>query len=268
MMLGIGWGMMVYGVPLAQATDEQMHFMSMAKSSAVTDAALFATSLTLEVDGVRFAVGHRVAHYPINAMAPSEVVLAVFGVWFPSRQRRRAPAGFHHLLYITDMRILLVLNASPWPMRPDVAGNTTLGRASATLADIASRIAGPYYVWTAEAWQAELEVGPVGAEAPMSAIGKLRFALDLLLITAPRLRLASVACVTGSMVRMLWLRALYSNAATGIVVGGVLGWAAVVFRAESGSATAATFLTTAVPSAAWGVRWLRAHNTPPRRNDD
>ena len=193
---------------------------------------------------------------------PGEELIAVFGAWFPRTTKQPVPTRYRHVLVITDRRILFVKNASAeGAVRSVAAGTPALERASAGLAAVASKVAGPSYWWVGEAWQAELEVGPVGVDTPMSAVGKLRYALGLLLVTAPRLRMKTMPDRT----RLLWLRVLFSNPAVGTIVGGMLAWATIVFRAESGSAAAATFLTTAIPSAAWGVRWLRAHSTPPRR---
>lgn len=268
MVLGYRWIPMNHSVLLGHTTEEQMHFISMVEDPAVGDAMLSAAMLRLDINGVRFAVGHRIANYPTHALVATEMVRAVFGAWRPHRWRREVPARYQDLLYVTDKRILLVTSASPTGAVRSVAGRTALEQMNIGLAGIASRIAGPYFAaWTAEAWRADLEVGPVGTEEPMSRISKLCYALGLVFVTAPRYRLTTAAHTLIHLARVLWARALYSNVATGMIVGGLLTWAAVVLRASSGSAAAASFLSTAVPAAAWGVRWLRARSSPPLCKD-
>ena len=144
----------------------------------------------------------------------------------------------------------------------------TAASAAIAVAGAASRIAGPYHPWTSEVWRADLEVGPYGDGRSMSVAGKLRYSFGLLIFTAPRYRLAGIACSAKHLARTFWTRTLFSNRAIGLLTGAAIAWLARAIWADSGLTGTATFLSTAIPATAWGIRWLRKQHGLPEPQDD
>jgi hypothetical protein len=208
----------------------------------------------------------------IRGLSPSEgQQCAVFDFMPAARPRRQLGGGPRGRVIITkgsrgagdhwDVRLPREWAGLDAASRPPGRAGECVERTAVAMAGAASRIAGPCYSWTSEAWRADLEAGPVGCDQPMTAARKLGYALGLLLFAAPRLRLSGLAWRISGVLRAAWRRVLFSDAAAGLLAGGLLAALVAAIWAESGITGAATFASTGVPAAAWGVRWLRGRAT-------
>lgn len=133
------------------------------------------------------------------------------------------------------------------------------------LAGLASRLAGPSFTWTAEAWRADLAHGPYGRQAKWTRPRMLRYAAGLIVYAAPRYRATDLALRLRRITTALFWRCLLSDTVAGLLAGGLLGGTATAIWQQSGFAAAATYLTTGAPATAWGIRWLRGRHQPEKQ---